>query len=308
MPIKKLRRLLCGKAADCQEKEKRGAAPAFFLTALFFFLFLPFGTALPLFLFGLLFLACLICPFILGYRERLSLRPRHFFGAAVSLLLMAGCLAGTHSAHPDSIFDAASLALVYLCALFLAVAAVTAYYSSHPPDIHVHCIVILGCALHGKELTPILKARTDCAIQYYRRQTGRGECAPLLIPSGGQGPDEQMAEAEAIRRYLRKQGIPDAHILTETRSRNTRQNMEYAFGLAVESIPSPICIFATTSYHLFRSMLWARRAGMGGMGIGSRTRWYYWPGAFVREFIGILYAALPIHCTVLILLFLYCLL
>ena len=32
----------------------------------------------------------------------------------------------------------------------------------------------------------------------------------------------------------------------------------------------------------------ARRVGMRAVGMGSRTKWYFWPNAAVREFVGLL--------------------
>ena len=46
--------------------------------------------------------------------------------------------------------------------------------------------------------------------------------------------------------------------------------------------------FSTTNYHVFRSGLMARRVGMDAVGMGSRTKWYFWPNAAVREFVGLL--------------------
>ena len=46
--------------------------------------------------------------------------------------------------------------------------------------------------------------------------------------------------------------------------------------------------FATTNYHVFRSGLMARRVKMRAVGMGAKTKWYFWPNAAVREFVGIL--------------------
>ena len=46
--------------------------------------------------------------------------------------------------------------------------------------------------------------------------------------------------------------------------------------------------FATTNYHVFRSGLCARRVKMRAVGMGAKTKWYFWPNASVREFVGLL--------------------
>ncbi|MBR3642776.1 MAG: hypothetical protein IKN57_04630, partial [Parasporobacterium sp.] len=39
---------------------------------------------------------------------------------------------------------------------------------------------------------------------------------------------------------------------------------------------------------MFRSGILARRVGLDAEGVASKTKWYFWPNGFVREFIAIL--------------------
>jgi uncharacterized SAM-binding protein YcdF (DUF218 family) len=52
--------------------------------------------------------------------------------------------------------------------------------------------------------------------------------------------------------------------------------------------PNGKIAFSTTNYHVFRSGLYARRVKMRAVGMGARTKWYFWPNAAVREFVGLL--------------------
>ena len=47
-------------------------------------------------------------------------------------------------------------------------------------------------------------------------------------------------------------------------------------------------VFSTTNYHVFRSGVWANLAGLKAEGIGSSTKWWFWPNAFIREWIGLM--------------------
>ena len=47
-------------------------------------------------------------------------------------------------------------------------------------------------------------------------------------------------------------------------------------------------MFSTTGYHVFRSGVWAGQAGLPAEGIGSPTKWWFWPNAFMRETLGLL--------------------
>ena len=47
-------------------------------------------------------------------------------------------------------------------------------------------------------------------------------------------------------------------------------------------------IFVTTNYHVFRSGVWAGLANLRAEGLGSDTKWWFWPNAFIRECVGLL--------------------
>ena len=47
-------------------------------------------------------------------------------------------------------------------------------------------------------------------------------------------------------------------------------------------------VFSTTSYHVFRSGVWANLAGFPAEGIGIKTKWWFWPNAFMRECLGLI--------------------
>lgn len=156
----------------------------------------------------------------------------------------------------------------------------------HRPDYDRDYIIILGCRFRKDgTLTPLLKGRVDAAVAFWRAQLEKTGKAAMLVPSGGQGDDEVMAEAEAMRRYLIQQKIPEENICMEDRSRNTYQNMAFSREIIGNSAK---VAYATTNYHVFRSGVWASLAGLSAEGIGSTTRWWYWPNAFMRECLGLL--------------------
>lgn len=156
-----------------------------------------------------------------------------------------------------------------------------------PPGREV--IIILGCWFRPDgTLPPLLRGRADRAVEYWQdtlEKTGR---EAYIIPSGGQGPDESMPEAEAIRAYLIRRGIPENRILPETKSASTYQNLLFSRRIMAENSLPLRCVYATTNYHVFRSGMWAARAGLDAEGISSRTRWWFWPNAFMRECIGVI--------------------
>lgn len=176
----------------------------------------------------------------------------------------------------------------------------------HTPAPDKDFIVILGCWFRKDgSLPPLLKDRVDKALAFWRRQkeaTGREAC---FIPSGGQGPDESMPEAEAMRQYLLSQDVPARLIRPEAASKNTFENMSFSKEIIREKDPEARVVFSTTSYHVFRSGIWANLAGLSAEGIGSKTKWWYWPNAFMRETAGLLQKRWKQEILLLVLLLLW---
>ena len=69
---------------------------------------------------------------------------------------------------------------------------------------------------------------------------------------------------------------------------NTHENMAFSAEIIRETGPEGKTAFATSNYHVFRSGMLAREAGLEAEGIGSRTKWWFWPNAFMRETAGLL--------------------
>ncbi|WP_251037469.1 YdcF family protein [Paenibacillus albidus] len=164
-------------------------------------------------------------------------------------------------------------------------------------------IIVLGSGLIGNRVPPLLAGRLERAIAFYHKQ-GRVHAPPRFVVSGGQGSDERIAEAEAMRRYLRERSIPDEHILVEDKSVNTMENMILSKAVMDSRQLEYSCIFVTNNFHLFRAGLYARMAGLRADGLGSRTALYYLPNAFIREYIAVLALHKRLHliCTLVIVL------
>ena len=167
-------------------------------------------------------------------------------------------------------------------------------------------IIILGCRFRKDgTLPPLLRGRADSAIAFWRKQKEENGREAILIPSGGQGKDDTMAEATAIRNYLLEQGIPENMIRTEEKSTTTYENMCFSRKIMEEIRPDGKAAFATTNYHVFRSGVWAAEAGIPAEGLGSRTKWWFWPNAFMRETIGLLQRRWKTETVILVLLIVF---
>ena len=150
-------------------------------------------------------------------------------------------------------------------------------------------IIVLGCAIRRDgSPTPLLRGRLDRALEFARAQEAETGKAPVFVLSGGQGSDEIVSEARCMRDYLASRGVPDAQMILEDRSTDTAENMRFSKELIFARDPEARVAFSTTNYHVFRAGLKARRVKMRALGMGCRSKWYFWPNAAVREFVGLL--------------------
>lgn len=132
-------------------------------------------------------------------------------------------------------------------------------------------------------VTKLLADRCDKAIEIYRKDP----TSPYLVPSGGQGSDEVCSEAEAMRKYLVSQGIPEDKILLEDKSKTTMENVTFSKKLIEKRPGRKYTALVTSNYHIYRAMRYAERAQLKAVGIGSRVAPYYYPSALIREFVAV---------------------
>ena len=153
------------------------------------------------------------------------------------------------------------------------------------PNYDKDYVIILGSRIRKDgTLTPILQARVDKAIEFAKEQKDSTQKNIIFVPSGGKGTDEKIAEAEAMKNYLIKKGISPNNIIIENKAKNTVQNFIFSKRLIEESNKGKGIIFSTTNYHVFRSGVIAWNEGIECEGIGSKTKWYFYINALIREF------------------------
>lgn len=153
-------------------------------------------------------------------------------------------------------------------------------------------IIILGCCIRPDGTpTPILRGRIDAAIKFEREQFEKTGKHAKFVTSGGQGSDEVISESESMKRYLIEQGYPEEQIVKEDKSVSTDQNIMFSRERILEDAGTLENIkvgIATTNYHIFRSYVLAEKHGLDAQGISAKTKWYFYPNAFLREFAGLL--------------------
>ena len=136
--------------------------------------------------------------------------------------------------------------------------------------------------------------RIDKAIKIYNKSKRK----PVIIPSGGQGQDETISEAEAMRKYLLEHGIPEEHIIPEDKSKTTMENLQNSRNIIFSKEGKHRVALVTSNYHVYRCLLYAKSMKLKCTGIGAPVAWYYWPSAVIREFVAVFTTKRFLICTI----------
>ena len=171
----------------------------------------------------------------------------------------------------------------------------------HKPSLDKDFVIILGCKVKNDgSLTPILKGRVDKALEFAKEQKEKNGKDMIFVASGGKGEDESISEAEAMKKYLLNNSINEKNIIVEDKSINTFQNMKFSKEKIDRINKDGKIIFSTTNYHVFRSGVIANNEGIDCEGMGSKTKWYFYTNALIREFIANLFSQRERHIGMLI--------
>ncbi len=228
-------------------------------------------------------------------------RPINLLGVAASVVwLGAYAIWYMWSASWSAVSLALSLlvstAIAFGECLLLSIMLCAWLATCHEPKHGMDYLVVLGCGIHKDGTpSPLLAGRVDRAFAFDQARQEQGDPAAVFVPSGGQGPDEPCSEAESMGEYLvSRKGVERERIALEDRSTTTRENMAFSREVierhAGRDANELRVGFSTTNYHVFRGYVCAHQAGMRVEGIGSKTKYYFWPNAFLREFVGLLAA------------------
>ena len=227
-------------------------------------------------------------------------RPVNVLGIVLALALVGGEVlifwwdyyvsgSQTEVMVHDMLTNLVAAIYLYFECMMVGTMVADAIAARYEPEKDKDYIIVLGCAIRKDGTpTPLLRGRLDRALAFAREQEKTTGKAPVFVLSGGQGPDEVISEAACMARYLSEQGVGEERMILEDQSTDTEENMGNSKALIFARDPGAKVAFSTTNYHVFRSGLKARRVKMRALGMGAKTKWYFWPNAAVREFVGLL--------------------
>ena len=151
-------------------------------------------------------------------------------------------------------------------------------------------VLILGCRLYGNTPTKALKGRVDRGSEILSMADNT-----IAVVSGGQGSDEQMSEALAMKNYIvEKNNFPEERIIAEDRSTSTAENFRFSLPLIKKyceenHLTSAKLIIVSDGFHLLRAKLLAKRQGVNNAEYGAAcTISVDFPIQWIREILALL--------------------
>ena len=171
--------------------------------------------------------------------------------------------------------------LAGVCALAVLLSCLEAVIIScgetYEPALPVDAVIVLGAGVNGETPSLTLQTRIDMAAEYI---ADHGD-VPIVL-SGGQGSGENISEAEAMYRALRKSPLRPTdtpfHVLLEDRSTSTAENFACSKALLEEQgvdTERAVIAVVTNDFHMYRSRLIAGEYGLNTIGVPAELPWWW---------------------------------
>ncbi|WP_203362386.1 YdcF family protein [Bacillus sp. REN10] len=146
-----------------------------------------------------------------------------------------------------------------------------------PPANAAH-LLVLGAKVNGTEMSLSLQYRVNTALDYLKKNP-----QSKVIVSGGQGPGEEITEAEAMKRFFIENGIPKDKILVEDESTSTYENIIFS----KKKFKIKEAVIVTSDFHLYRAKKLAEQQGLKAYTLAAPTPEITKVQAYIREFAAI---------------------
>lgn len=178
-----------------------------------------------------------------------------------------------------------STLLAFGLAIILAFGSFLSIYGSRDTaDYTEQTVIVLGCGIRGERVSVGLAKRLNKAAEYHEKNPNA-----MIIVSGGQGPQEDISEALAMKRYLIDKGVPENKIIMEDKSTSTITNFRYSREIMeTQGLPLSSVVFVTNAYHVYRAASYAKDEGFIEVShLGTDIIWYTVPMNYMREMMAV---------------------
>ncbi len=157
-----------------------------------------------------------------------------------------------------------------------------AKYANYKKDEGAPTVIVLGCKVNSTQPSKYLYDRCKKAYEYLDENPNA-----VAVLSGGQGPDEEISEAECMRNVLVEMGIDESRLYLEDKSTNTRENLEFSLAVIEENELSENVLVVTNEFHEYRAKLICDNFGLNFHSSCSRSSAYTFLTFYTRELMGL---------------------
>lgn len=143
--------------------------------------------------------------------------------------------------------------------------------------------VVLGCRVYGERASLSLVERLEAAQKYLEENPDA-----VCVVSGGQGPGEDISEAECMYRWLVEKGIEEKRIYKEDKSTSTDENIAFSKAVIQENDLNENIAIVTSEYHSYRATVIAKKNNLAYGTTPGQTAIWLLPTYYIRELYAIL--------------------
>lgn len=142
-------------------------------------------------------------------------------------------------------------------------------------------IIVLGAQVRGTVPSKALANRIGKAEEYLKANP-----RTKAVLSGGQGPGEDISEAQVMYDYLTRSGIEAERLIKEDRSTSTQENLEFSAAFIGKQARTGLL---SQNFHIYRAVQLAEHQGYEDIcGIAAKSEIIYQPHYMLREFFAVI--------------------
>lgn len=177
---------------------------------------------------------------------------------------------------------------IYSFAIYcFLISVVMAVFASIPPAEN-SSEIILGAQVKGTAPSLSLYDRIIAGEKYLKENPDS-----ICVATGGLGNTALITEARCIADVLTEHGIAQDRIYLENNSRNTQENIKFAYSIIKENGENENIAIVSDGFHQARARLIARKLGIKSQigAVSAKTNWIYLPTFWIREWFALPYDA-----------------
>ena len=171
--------------------------------------------------------------------------------------------------------------------IFIIIEGVIIYNGHHYDKEIPDYLMVLGAGLRGSKISASLLYRLDTAVEYNKLYPD-----VKIIVSGGQGPDEDISEAKAMKDYLISKGIDESLIISEDKSTNTYENFLFTKKILEDETGEEdfTVTVISNNFHMYRAKYLGEQVGFECLGYPAPSHAASSFIFYTREFFGVIKA------------------